>query len=118
MRAALSTSVIKGGVYLLGQDNLTPGMFIVGSLAVASGISLLPGFLTPIASISGMLSSALAFSWLPVTAQNSFDNWLSILFLTGTVAAVVLLGPGAYSIDSKLFGRREIIIPPAFHPPK
>jgi len=26
-------------------------------------------------------------------------------------AALVLLGPGAFSLDARLFGRREIIIP-------
>ncbi len=28
-------------------------------------------------------------------------------------AVIALLGPGAYSLDARLFGRREIIIPPA-----
>jgi len=30
-------------------------------------------------------------------------------------AAIVLLGPGAFSLDARLFGRREIIIPPSPH---
>jgi hypothetical protein len=31
-------------------------------------------------------------------------------------AATALLGPGAYSLDARLFGRREIIIPQASNP--
>jgi hypothetical protein len=28
--------------------------------------------------------------------------------------ALILIGPGAFSVDARLFGRREIIIPPSF----
>jgi hypothetical protein len=31
--------------------------------------------------------------------------------------AITLLGPGAFSLDARLFGRREIIIPEAARPP-
>jgi hypothetical protein len=38
--------------------------------------------------------------------------------LAAISAAVVLLGPGAFSLDARLFGRREIVIPEgAFTPP-
>jgi hypothetical protein len=32
--------------------------------------------------------------------------------------ALGLLGPGAYSLDGRLFGRREIVIPPSSRPPE
>jgi hypothetical protein len=32
--------------------------------------------------------------------------------------AIVFLGPGAFSLDAYLFGRRELIIPPSSRPPK
>jgi hypothetical protein len=35
------------------------------------------------------------------------------LFLVAVAAALVLLGPGALSIDARLFGRREIVVPRA-----
>jgi len=28
-------------------------------------------------------------------------------------AAIFMLGPGAFSVDARMFGRRKIIIPPA-----
>jgi hypothetical protein len=32
--------------------------------------------------------------------------------------AIALLGPGVFSLDARLFGRHEVIIPPASRPPK
>jgi uncharacterized membrane protein YphA (DoxX/SURF4 family) len=88
-------------------------------LTIASGASLLIGFLTPVAGILvGLVSIGSAFSWLPAPAPNLFDARLSIVFATIMVAAIVLLGPGAFSLDARLFGRREIIIPHGSRSPK
>jgi hypothetical protein len=38
---------------------------------------------------------------------------LSAALVALIAAALVLLGPGALSLDARWFGRREIIIPPA-----
>jgi uncharacterized membrane protein YphA (DoxX/SURF4 family) len=38
------------------------------------------------------------------------------LLMVITAMGIALLGPGAFSVDGQLFGRREIVIPP--RPPK
>jgi uncharacterized membrane protein YphA (DoxX/SURF4 family) len=73
-----------------------------GALAVASGALLLLGFLTPIA--------ASVVSGLGVAVQLSDDGRASV-FVVIVAIAVLLLGPGAFSVDSRLFGRREVVIP-------
>ena len=86
----------------------------VGLLAIVIGMALLVGFLTPLASAAATIgylvvgiSSSLASS-LPGLgiAIPAFD-------LTAISIAIVFLGPGALSLDARLFGRREIIIPGA-----
>jgi uncharacterized membrane protein YphA (DoxX/SURF4 family) len=92
-------------------------MWIVGLLAVTSGALLLIGYLTKASGALVGLSSV-GLSWLSALPLNSFDAKLSLFFVIIMTAAIILLGPGAFSLDSHLFGRREIIIPHNKRSPK
>jgi hypothetical protein len=39
------------------------------------------------------------------------SSGLSVLHLLSDCAVLALVGPGAWSLDARLFGRREIVIP-------
>lgn len=47
---------------------------------------------------------------LSITA-NFNASVLSEIYAIVLAAAIILLGPGAFSLDARFFGRREIIIP-------
>jgi uncharacterized membrane protein YphA (DoxX/SURF4 family) len=107
---------IQGGVYPMNSGMLTAWMWIVSSLMLASGAFLLIGFLTRVADLLIAIGGiGFWLSWFPSSSPNVFDARLSLIFLMVMTAAIFLLGPGAYSLDARLFGRREIIIPPAIH---
>jgi uncharacterized membrane protein YphA (DoxX/SURF4 family) len=95
--------VLAVGAILRGVTAFSAGPLWLGALAMASGALLLIGLLTPFAAAVVALGAVnFAFSeakWPPVAGA----------FIA---AAVALLGPGGFSIDARLFGRREIIIPP------
>jgi hypothetical protein len=74
------------------------------ALALIS-LLLLCGAFTPIASALSIILGALY--WPAWDGLRSFEFSLHALVMI----ALFLLGPGAYSIDSKMFGRR-LILPP------
>ena len=87
--------------------------WLLGLATLAAGVSLLVGFLTPIAGTAvGLGGIAVALSLLPASTPAVFDSRLATIFAGTMLIGIILLGPGAFSIDARLFGRRQIIIPP------
>lgn len=104
---------------MIDRGALTFAVWAVGLLTIAGGALLLIGFLTPITCVMvGAGSAGVALSWFPFLAPDLFEAKLAALLVSIIAAAVLLLGPGAFSLDARLFGRREIIIPHAPRPPK
>lgn len=120
LRSAVGlTAAAQGVVNLSGRGDLSLWSSAAGLLALAAGSMLLIGFSTPLASVLvGLGCIAAVFSSPPVEAHSLSLGWLIFLLEAGAAAAAVLLGPGAYSLDARLFGRREIIIPQAPRPPR
>ncbi len=92
---------------------LTIPIRVVGVLVAGGGVCLLGGFITPFAAaLVGLIHLGLLLSWVPEPAPSLFGTWFSAIFFIAVSTALAFLGPGAYSVDARLFGRREIIIPP------
>jgi len=112
-------AAVQGGIYLTESGDQTLRTWAFGLPTVVSGASLLIGFLTPVAAVlAGLGSVGIAFWWFPAPTPNFLDARLATFFVTITAVAIVFLGPGAFSLDCYLFGRRETIIPPTSRSPK
>jgi uncharacterized membrane protein YphA (DoxX/SURF4 family) len=112
LRSAAGVALIFGGVSaLLGSATPT---FFAGTLAliaVTSGLSLLLGFLTPIGGVAaGLCCVAAGLTLIPMDALEASQITPLALLVAVMAVSLGLLGPGAFSIDSRLFGRREIVI--------
>ena len=112
-RAVFGTALLaEGGLHISGA-NLTPLALFFGVLTCAAGVLLLIGFLTPIVAIVvAAFAAGVGLSWLPPQTPTLFDSRLSFIFAFAMLVTIVGLGPGAFSLDARLFGRREILIPP------
>jgi len=83
-----------------------------GFLAIASSVLLLIGYLTPFSAVLVALTSlGTALARFPPPNPNLFDTKLATALVTVIAVAIACLGPGAFSLDARLFGRREITIP-------
>ena len=92
--------VVQGVLALLGGPPLEAVPFQI--LSIALGLLLLAGLWTPVA---GTLVAAEAL-W---NVFSSGDPWLWIMLAT-LGAALALIGPGAWSIDARLFGWKRVEI--------
>jgi uncharacterized membrane protein YphA (DoxX/SURF4 family) len=113
LRAAIGIAgLVEGGFYFAGKADSLAGIWMEGVVALAAGAALLLGLCTPFAAAAmGLGALGIAFSLLPAPAPNLLDAKLFAVLIAVVAAAIALLGPGAFSLDARLFGRREIIIP-------
>lgn len=120
LRAAIgTTSVIQGAGHLAGRGNDPLWVCLLGLVEAVAGLFLLAGFLTPLASVlAGASSLGIALLSMMLPNLSVFDSGLTTVYVAITAAAVAFLGPGAFSVDSHLFGRREIIISRGSRTPK
>jgi len=80
-----------------------------GTVSIVAGALLILGLVTPLASALVIAGYSGLVSTLPLVP--SYASGLASMQTIAGAVSVALLGPGAFSLDSRLFGRREIIIP-------
>lgn len=100
MRAAAAAIFIVYAAYAPWRAEWPAPVLPVISLAL--GISLLAGVWTPVVATLGAVAAALKGYSDPGMAR----YWL----VAAICAALALLGPGAWSIDARLFGWKRIDI--------
>jgi uncharacterized membrane protein YphA (DoxX/SURF4 family) len=76
------------------------------ALLISLAISV--GYLTPLAAAAAFVFQAL----LAFAFAAGVDAALVSIVFCADATALALLGPGAYSLDSRRFGRRLVVLPP------
>lgn len=104
MRLGLGITEIYLATGILTGEAPTPTIVAQSLIAAAAGIFLLAGLWTPVTAILAALDQV----WIAQSLRSSHGggNWIHIL-LAVLSASVSMLGPGAWSIDARLFGRRR-----------
>jgi putative oxidoreductase len=103
LRAVAAIPPIQHGIAGLLTNPLPP-LINLQLLAAGAATLLLVGLWTPVAGV------LLAIAELCLVFSHPVDPWRHIL-LGALGAALAMLGPGAWSIDARLFGRKRIHIP-------
>ena len=103
LRALTGAALVHYGILSLREaPHLAPiAPQIIGA---GAGILLVVGLWTPVA---GALV-AIVEMW--TTFSRPGDPWIPVM-LAALGAALAMVGPGAWSVDAKIFGRKRIDIP-------
>ena len=118
LRGVLGVSLFaQGAEYLLRWPDLPFLMTIVAVALIVIAALLLVGYLTPLASaLAGLACLSTAGPLMSGFTSSLLATKSDIGFATAIAAAVFFLGPGAFSLDARLFGRREIVISDSHSP--
>ena len=112
LRAVIGIAVVVQAEPYVGAPGASLGSWLVGLSGLAAGCLLLAGFLTPLAGVVVALDViGISISDLPSITAGVFDSRPALIFGLTMVLAIIGAGPGRFSVDARVFGRREIIIP-------
>jgi hypothetical protein len=100
LRISVAGALVVTGVNRSGVSSF----FWVAALLIA--LSLTAGFLTQYLSLIACVSGIVI-----LVARTLHLDIQIFAFLILNASALALLGPGAYSIDARLFGRRVVVVP-------
>lgn len=116
LRVALGVPLLIEGAALL-TDWRARLLILIALMSVTAGVALLLGYSVGRGAIAGAVSViAVHFSSLHGECLNLFSSKIACFLAISIATALVFLGPGAYSIDARRFGQREIVIPPRSTP--
>lgn len=101
---ALLHTGLHAGVICMGATSICLPICLSGAQVIGAvgGLFLIFGLWTPVAG----LLTAVVQAWIALTSSG--DNRVSFL-LAIFAATLAMIGPGAWSVDARLFGRKHII---------
>jgi uncharacterized membrane protein YphA (DoxX/SURF4 family) len=111
-----ASATLQAGLLIAGSYTVRVPTLAALSMAIA-GLALMIGFLTPIASVLVCLGGAgIMLTCIPPAPLLPLHSKMAAFEFVVMSAVLVVLGPGAISLDARLFGRREVTIREAPRP--
>ena len=98
-RLLIGSALLQCGIHHFGQAPASAHI-IPHLLGAVAGIFLLIGLWTPI------FGTLVAIIEISIVFFHTRDPWMCIILAT-LGATLAMIGPGAWSIDAKLFGRKH-----------
>jgi len=85
---------------------------LLAVIMTLAGVVLIAGWYTPAAGALLTASDVCRLlAIVPIPALQLLHGGPAIVLRIAVAVALMMLGPGAHSVDAYLFGRREILIP-------
>jgi putative oxidoreductase len=107
LRLCLGVALVYFGIAGLSGKSSEPITLAQDLIAGAGGIFLLLGLWTPV--MGGLVALDEVWIALSLYSPPREDTWIHV-FLAVLAVSFAMLGPGAWSIDARLFGRKRFDI--------
>ena len=103
LRVLAGGALINRGLAAIGAEGHT-GPAAAQIAGAAAGLMILGGMWTPVVGIlAGILEA-----WIGFTEPGTYPF---AIMLAGLGISLAMIGPGAWSIDARLYGRKQILPP-------
>ena len=107
LRVLVGYSLIAQGVAYVQMPADSLVMWCLAALTFVGAAFLLVGLMTPFVAL------LVAVGGIAFALYDDYGGYAATINLIALSIAIGLLGPGAFSLDARMFGRREITIPPS-----
>jgi uncharacterized membrane protein YphA (DoxX/SURF4 family) len=108
LRATVGIAAMAEAFFAIAADS-SPLVVAIGLSAALMGIALILGILTPVASALLSFGSVLLMT-LPAVALHLLSTRMALFEYVVMAATLAVVGPGATSLDARIFGHREVAI--------
>jgi uncharacterized membrane protein YphA (DoxX/SURF4 family) len=106
-----TSSILEAGLMIARNNAQAQAATIAAALVIVAGLAVIIGFMTPIAILLICLMGAqMMLVRIPPAALLLLDSRMAAFEFAVELSTLILLGPGAISVDARLFGRREVAI--------
>jgi putative oxidoreductase len=103
LRLLTGGALITRGIAFTGAGDHT-GLVVLQIIGAAAGLLLLAGLWTPVVGVVAGVVEA----WIAFTGPGTQFPLITLATLGISLA---MIGPGAWSIDARLYGRKQILPP-------
>jgi hypothetical protein len=100
---------LQASIILAGAKGAAGGDVLISTLAMILASALMVGFMTPVAAM--LVTVGGVFVMLDADIARTltlFESWTARAEFIVLCAVLTCLGPGSFSLDARLYGRREI----------
>ena len=113
LRAIAGIALVScGAIHLIAWQEARAFILAVAAMSSICGLLLLFGLFNWLAcSLGALISLGTALALMQVPVFDVLSAKVSGVFTAVIAVALMCLGPGAYSLDARRHGHREIIIP-------
>jgi hypothetical protein len=102
-------AILQASIIIATAHGAGNGDVVTAALVIVISLALIVGFITPVASVLLTIGGMIVMLDPGIVGKLAvFESWTARAEFIVLSAVLICLGPGAFSLDARLYGRREV----------